>query len=1626
MANQETRGVNIKITADASELNKEIRSAQANVKQLASVFRSTKDLTKFDATSLMAYKAQLSLLTEEQKAQRDVVNGMTTRLEQLNAQYAGEKSKLDEMTASGKYSDEQMKSQTDTVHQLGVSIDKLTVQRDKESSKLLEINNTYTQTKRTVDELTESEKLNGKSFEEAVSNIKLSIGSLDSQISNLKKVTDLDPSNLNNYRDELSLLSEKISEQKELLNQYDTQILNTNNQLDEARLKYQQLSSVQGQNTEEVESAKNKADYLQKTVDKLNSERDEEAASLRKTQAEYESLNAKMLPVTDDYNKQIKALNENEESLDKQYKSLTRLSKIDPDNINLFTKRIETLKDKLIAQNEAVELYNSHLEKMEGESAQAADSVEKLTNEYGENSAEVRQAASAYDQIQDEIRQTTNARNEEIAKIEETKATLKNLNDGEKELGDSTEVVSGKMDAFTVALGNLMSRGIERSIYLMRDLSKEVVDTGKAFEDSMSSLAAILGKDLDSNEISDLADNFSKLSENSMYSQENIAENAKTLANAGYTIDEIKDTIGDIDNLSIGTGEDFNSMVQITVDGLKEFNMSTKESTHFVDVLAKSAVSSNTNVTQMGEALTYAGAVAGSFGYDIEDVATALGAMASQGVKGSIAGTALRQLITRLAAPVKESKEAMDGLGLSFYNADGSARPLMDVLNELRTKLNGLRRSEKAAYEKQLAGQRGLTGLSAIINMSNSDWQTLTASIRDYNGTVQKMADTKMDTYSGQVAKLKNMWHETASEMFNEVEPSLIKTMKSLNKLMKSDAFKTDLSKTVGKVSSLIDGLSKAIDKSDGHIIDTAEDAVKMFAAFGGATIATKNVLKFGGGIAKFIKNIEKAKSRTQDFTSVLGFLVNNASAVGLAIGATTAVIAGFAIAIQNHKDRINEAAEAEAKLSDKSQEVIDKADDYVSNYDSVTKTTDSNIKSIDSQYSHYEDLIDQYDKLIDANGNVKAGYEEQADTILTTLSNAFGIEKDDIQSLIDKYGDLKKAMDEVMNQAKLSAYLNAYQDDYQQAIEQQDTLNGKVSDSYDALYEARRNAGRLQEDLDNAKKARDEFVKDNSKYLYQGGSTSSAYLQVLKKYDDEIESYKAAVEQANGKVNDAQKAYKKYSGAYVQARNDITNYEKASYDAQIKDASQYQSDMDALRGHLKSAGNASVSDLKKQADENHKTYIRMKNDRNGVYSKKDIDEQYRLASAAWGQYYTALNQQSAEAGTSAGNGFVDSASTAIGGGGGNGEKLMKAAVSAKDLIKSSLNLSDGELSVVGDSYLTALSNAIASGDPTKIANATNAIKAQVHYGLSDTSQTSADGVASTNAFALGMSGNSSMAAAHARLTQAAASGELGKTDPFNTAGKGSSTAYGSGISSNGKAARDAASSVAKEAAGSSGFGSGDASGSGYNLAAGFAKGISHGIDVVVTAAKNLAQKALEKIRSIGGEGSPWKTTTQSGEWLAEGLQIGIEKQEKYVTKAAGELADSTLSQFTELPDTMASIGIQSMSVLSDSMDSANGRLQRVSQGIINDVADKRIDVKADYSGNSAMVTAVSVLQTEVSDLKDNMNGMIDALNNENRNFNFNIPFEINGRQFAKATASYTQEELNSIEKINNRRNGIK
>lgn len=359
-------------------------------------------------------------------------------------------------------------------------------------------------------------------------------------------------------------------------------------------------------------------------------------------------------------------------------------------------------------------------------------------------------------------------------------------------------------NALSVFAGNVLTEVASQA----RNAAGAVIEIGSAFEMGMSTVQAISGATGD--DLTALTDKAKEMGANTKFSATEAAEAMQYMAMAGWKTDDMLNGIEGIMNLAAASGEDLATTSDIVTDALTAFGLTAQDSAHFADILAQASSNANTNVSMMGETFKYVAPVAGAMGYSAEDVATAVGLMANSGIKASQAGTSLRTMLSRMAKPTKEVQAAMDALGISLTDSDGNMKSLHEVMGDLRTGFGGLSEAESITMATMLGGQEAMSGLLAIVNASDADYQKLTDSIGACDGAAASMADTMQNNLEGQLTILGSAAQGLALEVYDSVKVAL-----------------TDITKLgIDAVSNLTDGFKT------GGVMGMIEAAGQMANAF--------------------------------------------------------------------------------------------------------------------------------------------------------------------------------------------------------------------------------------------------------------------------------------------------------------------------------------------------------------------------------------------------------------------------------------------------------------------------------------------------------------------------------------------------------------------------------------------------------------------------------------------------------------------------------------------------------------------------------------------------------------------------------------------------------------------------
>lgn len=412
------------------------------------------------------------------------------------------------------------------------------------------------------------------------------------------------------------------------------------------------------------------------------------------------------------------------------------------------------------------------------------------------------------------------------------------------------------------------------------------IKVGMDFKAGMSKVQAISGAT--GEELNQLTEKAKEMGAKTKFSATESAEAFQYMAMAGWKTEDMLNGIEGIMNLAAASGEGLASVSDIVTDALTAFGLQAKDSAHFADVLAKASSNSNTNVGLMGATFKYVAPIAGSMKYSIEDTALAIGLMANAGIKGEQAGTALRSMLTRLVKPPKEAATALDELNISAKNSDGTMKPLSQTLKELREKFATLDDSQKASYASSIAGTEAMSGMLAIVNASDEDFNKLAESINNSDGAAENMASTMNDNLAGAVTTLKSNMQTFGLSISDKFEEPAKKGIQSVTKALENLTKNTSNGKLSKSLDKIADSVGKLIEKG-GNLIEKVLpkliDGLAWVLDHGSTIAKTIGVISAAIAYFKITANISKVVQGFQSALKVLNTFEKGTKGLTIAQG---------------------------------------------------------------------------------------------------------------------------------------------------------------------------------------------------------------------------------------------------------------------------------------------------------------------------------------------------------------------------------------------------------------------------------------------------------------------------------------------------------------------------------------------------------------------------------------------------------------------------------------------------------------------------------------------------------------------------------------------------------------------
>lgn len=416
----------------------------------------------------------------------------------------------------------------------------------------------------------------------------------------------------------------------------------------------------------------------------------------------------------------------------------------------------------------------------------------------------------------------------------------------------------------------------------MVQLGKDSVETGMAFDEAMSQVAATTGVTMEEfNNTKVAVDGFNgTLREFAMeqgaktaFSATECAEALNYMALAGYNAQTQAEMLSPLLNLAAAGSMELATASDMVTDTQSALGLSLEQTNLMIDQMAKGASTTNTSVEQLGSAMLTVGGTAKDMKGGTEEIIQVLGLLADNGIKGAEAGTHLRNMILSLSSPSSDAAAAaIDKLGISLYDSEGKMRDFEDVFLEMQNAMAGMTDEEKSNLISDIFNKADLKAVNALLNTNAERWAEVEGALESCEGAAEQMANTQLDNLSGDVTLLGSAFDSLKIGISDELTPTLRDFVQLSTSGIESITEGISTGGIEGALAGIDTFLSEAVAKVSQTLPPILEAASSIFGSLLNAVVSSLPTVI--GAIAGVLPDIANA------LISAVGTLLSNAGAI--------------------------------------------------------------------------------------------------------------------------------------------------------------------------------------------------------------------------------------------------------------------------------------------------------------------------------------------------------------------------------------------------------------------------------------------------------------------------------------------------------------------------------------------------------------------------------------------------------------------------------------------------------------------------------------------------------------------------------------------------------------------------
>lgn len=438
------------------------------------------------------------------------------------------------------------------------------------------------------------------------------------------------------------------------------------------------------------------------------------------------------------------------------------------------------------------------------------------------------------------------------------------------------------------------------------------IATGSEFEAAMDSTAATAGAT--AAEYQMLRDAAMDMGRTTSKTATESAQALEYMALAGWSVNDSIKGLPGVLRLSEATGLDLARTSDLVTDSMSALGVEIDGLNEYLDLAAAANNKSNQTAEQLMEAYIGVGGTLKGLNIPLAESGAALGVLANRGIKGSEAGNALSATIINLTTGTGLAGKMMEKIGLKAFDDTGKFKGLKNVLVELNGKLADMTEEEKNATLAAIGGKQHvdamndlMSGLNTEVAEGVSEWDSLADSLENSTGALEKMADTKMDNLTGDLAIFGSALDDAKIQIYDGLQEPMREAVQ-----FGTEAIYKYSGDVAGAVKKNFPTVKRYAKEAGDALMDFAEpllDAGEWLIAHPDVIAGTL------GGIATTITTMKVASTLTTTTAAVKGLsaaLASNPVTAAISVAA----LAGGAIVGISAKMKVAEAQIKRASLA--------------------------------------------------------------------------------------------------------------------------------------------------------------------------------------------------------------------------------------------------------------------------------------------------------------------------------------------------------------------------------------------------------------------------------------------------------------------------------------------------------------------------------------------------------------------------------------------------------------------------------------------------------------------------------------------------------------------------------------